>query len=246
MNPRNTDNLVPQTPPAPYGPPSAVPGYSPVTSVPPTPAASQPPEPAPQPDQKHHDHDGWRSIISTLLLFLLAPVIALTIAAFVIQSYQVDGQSMETTLKHQDRLIVDKLPRTWSRLTNNPYIPNRGDIIIFNQSDIPNASVVQNKQLIKRVVALPGERIVIKDGKIKVFNHASPKGFDPDASTGYLITSVVTPGNVDLTVPEGEVFVCGDNRQNSEDSRFFGPVAADQIVGKLVLRLLPLDKLQTF
>lgn len=191
---------------------------------------------------KHSKSDSWRSIVSTLLLFLMAPVIALTIAAFVIQSYQVDGESMETTLQHQDRLIVDKLPRTLSRITGNEYLPNRGDIIIFNLSSLSGS----DKQLIKRVIALPGERIVIKDGQVRVFNSSSPEGFNPDAATGYKITAKSTPGDVDLTVPDGMVFVCGDNRYNSEDSRYFGPVASDQIVGKLVLRLLPLDKLQVF
>lgn len=190
--------------------------------------------------------DGWRSAVSTLLLFLLAPIIALTIAAFVVQSYQVDGESMEATLQHQDRLIVSKLSRTWARFTNNSYIPNRGDIIIFNQPDSPDTTFTQDKQLIKRVIALPGERIVIKDGKITVYNDERPAGFNPDSSSGYSIKARFTSDSVDLIVPKNEVFVCGDNRQNSEDSRWFGPVPAEKIVGKLVLRLLPLDKLQTF
>lgn len=201
--------------------------------------------PPPQ-SAKHSMGDNWRSILSTLLLFLLAPVIALTIAAFVIQSYQVDGESMETTLQHQDRLIVNKLPRTLSRLSGNEYVPNRGDIIIFNLSNLSGSGLGADKQLIKRVIALPGERVTIKDGKIRVFNSSSPDGFDPDITTGYKITAKSTPGDVDTVVPKGSVFVCGDNRFNSEDSRYFGPVAAEQIVGKLVLRLLPLDKLQVF
>src|SRR3990172_3207192 len=61
----------------------------------------------------------WRSIISTLVLFLIAPVIALLIAAFVVQSYQVDGQSMEPTLQDNDRLVVDKWQRSWARITNH-------------------------------------------------------------------------------------------------------------------------------
>lgn len=190
--------------------------------------------------------EGWKSVFSTVLLFLLAPVIALTIAAFVIQSYQVDGESMENTLQDQDRLIVDKLPRTWARITNNDYIPNRGDIIIFNQADIPGAAAFENKQLIKRVIALPGERITINQGKITVYNKSRPEGFDPDKETGYRIAATNTPGTVDLVVPDGQVYVCGDNRTNSEDSRIFGPVPASNIVGKLVLRLLPLDNFETF
>lgn len=196
--------------------------------------------------ESHLPKDGWKSILSTLLLFLLAPVIALSVAAFVIQSYQVDGESMEKTLQDRDRLIVDKLPRTWARITGNAYVPNRGDIIIFNQVGLPQSGLTQQKQLIKRVVALPGERILIKDGSLRVFNSQHPSGFNPDKESGYRIDAQHTPGNVDLIVPEDEVFVCGDNRTNSEDSRYFGPVSAENVVGKLVLRLLPLDKLQTY
>src|SRR4051812_22701390 len=73
----------------------------------------------------------WRDILSTLLILVAAPLIALLLTAFVFQSYEVDGQSMETTLHDHDRLIVLKVPRTVSRLTNHPYIPHRGDVIIF-------------------------------------------------------------------------------------------------------------------
>lgn len=190
-------------------------------------------------------HDRLRSILSTLSLFLLAPVIAILISMFVIQSYQVEGRSMETTLHDQDRLIVNKSPRTWSRLTGNSYIPSRGDIIIFNQSSI-DFSETKPKQLIKRVIGLPSERVVVKDGRISVYNKDHPSGFNPDTSSDYQISSINTPGKVDVVIKPNEVFVCGDNRLNSEDSRYFGPVSADNIVGKLVLRVLPLNKGQLF
>ncbi|MBA3757577.1 signal peptidase I [Candidatus Saccharibacteria bacterium] len=198
------------------------------------------------PSYSESRRDGWRSITSTLLLFLLAPVIALAIAAFVVQSYQVDGESMETTLQHQDRLIVNKLSRTWARITNNDYIPRRGEIIIFNQPSSNDSNFAQDRQLIKRVIALPGERIVIRDGKITIYNEQSPAGFNPDDSSSYKLSERYTSENVDQTIPDGEVFVCGDNRQNSEDSRWFGPVPSELIVGKLVLRILPFDKLKTY
>ena len=85
---------------------------------------------------KTHHREGWKSIFSTLLLFILAPVIALSITAFAFQSYQVDGQSMETTLQNRDRLIVNKTPRTWSRITHHAYVPKRGSIVIFNQAGL--------------------------------------------------------------------------------------------------------------
>jgi signal peptidase I len=221
--------------------------------TPKTPQTHQPqsiypsPAPAGQPvPPEEDDHDGLRSILSTIGLFLLAPIIALSIAAFVIQSYQVDGQSMETTLQDHDRLIVDKAQRTWARLTHHHYLPNRGNIIIFNQAGLPDAGSSTEKQLIKRVIGLPGERVVVKDGNVAIYNSEHPNGFNPDTATGYKISAKYTPGSVDLTVPKDSIFVLGDNRTNSEDSRYFGPVKLDNIVGKLLLRLLPLDKLQKF
>jgi len=197
----------------------------------------------PEPPKRRQKN--WKDIASTVGLFLLAPVVALSLAAFVIQSYQVDGQSMETTLQNNDRLIVDKVPRTWARITGHSYIPKRGDIIIFNQSGVSFAGQA-SKQLIKRVIGLPGERVVVSDGRLTVYNAQNPSGFNPDGVGKYKLASAVTPGNVDITLKSNELFVSGDNRANSEDSRYFGPINASQVVGKLSFRILPLSKAQHF
>jgi signal peptidase I len=152
---------------------------------------------------------------------------------------------MEPTLQNNDRLIVDKWQRSWSRITKNDYLPNRGDIVIFNQAGL-NFSGDGTKQLIKRVVGLPGERVVVKDGKVTVFNNQHPDGFNPDAEGGYSLTTAVTAGETDVTLNDNEIFVCRDNRANSEDSRYFGPVEASQIVGKLAFRIVPVDKFEKF
>jgi signal peptidase I len=188
----------------------------------------------------------WHDILSTISLLALAPIIALMIILFAIQSYQVDGQSMEPTLQNRDRLIVNKIPRSLARITGHAYIPHRGDIIIFNQTNLPGAAQGQSKQLIKRVIGLPGDRVVVKDGRITIYNQTNPGGFNPDAGGGYQIASKTTPGNAEVAVEEGQIYVCGDNRPNSEDSRFFGTVPANQIVGKLILRLLPINKAEAF
>ena len=99
-----------------------------------------------------------RSVISTIAILLAAPLLAGILMVFVFQSYQVDSPSMQTTLHNNDRLIVMKLPRTLARITHHAYIPNRGDVIIFNEPSGANASST-TKQLIKRVVGLPGERV---------------------------------------------------------------------------------------
>jgi signal peptidase I len=201
---------------------------------------------AEHPPKPHRpERNGIYAIISSVLVFLVVPVlIAFILTAFVIQSYQVDGQSMETTLQNHDRLIVDKVPRTLARVTGHQYVPGRGDIIVFNQTGLPDAFF--QKQLIKRVIGLPGERVVISGGHITIYNQKETGGFNPDTTGKYKIAAATTSGDIDVTLGSNEIFVCGDNRSNSEDSRYFGPVNLDNVIGKLVVRILPLGKTQTF
>lgn len=180
-------------------------------------------------------------MLGNIGLIAFAFVLAILMTLYVFQSYQVDGQSMETTLHNGDRLIVNKMPRTLARITKHNYTPNRGDIIIFNQSGA-TFGIVGSKQLIKRVVGLPGEHVVVKDGKITIYNSANPDGFNPDSNGSYKIASEVTIGNTDVTLNSHEIFVCGDNRDNSEDSRYFGPVDEKNIIGKMSIRVLPLNQ----
>lgn len=186
-----------------------------------------------------------KNIFSTLGIFLLAPLVAVLLTTFIFQSYQVDGQSMEKTLFNGDRLIVYKLPRTWAKITNHTYIPKRGDIVIFSEK----ASALQgdsDRQLIKRVIGLPGDRVVVKNGEVRVYNNAHPKGFDPDNTTPSTKLASFTSGSVDVKVLANEIFVLGDNRANSLDSRVFGPIKSDIIVGKLVARLYPFNMIDSF
>jgi signal peptidase I len=176
-------------------------------------------------------------------LFVSAFLIAILLNTFVIQSYQVDGESMEPTLQNNDRLIVDKIPRTIARIDGHQYVPQRGDIIIFNIDSIPG--FVGQKQLIKRVIGLPGERVVVKDGHITVYNSRHPGGFNPDTSGAYTPNQPTT-NDVDLVLANNQLFVCGDNRPNSEDSRYFGPINTNQIVAKLMLRILPLSGVKAY
>lgn len=185
--------------------------------------------------------EGIKSVISTLLILILAPVLAIIITSFLFQSYEVDGPSMEQTLHNGDRLIVLKAGKTWSEITGRSYIPPRGTIVVFDKPD-----AAEDKQLIKRVVGLPGERVVVKDGDVKVYNKEHPDGFDPDDLSPYTKVIKNTPLNVDLTVPNDELFVMGDNRGNSLDSRMFGTIKAKQIAGKLILRVFPFNKAQSF
>jgi signal peptidase I len=195
--------------------------------------------------------DGWRSIASTLFIIIATPIMALLLISFVFQSYEVDGPSMETTLQNADRLIVWKAPHTWAKITGKDYIPRRADIVIFHKGGSINSQYeTGDRQLIKRVIGLPGDRIVVKEGKVTVFNDENTKGFNPDQASNNpskLIENTECFGDFcDYTVNEGEVYVMGDNRGNSLDSRAFGAVKSDELVGKLSFRIYPFNKFQHF
>lgn len=216
-----------------------------VSSVEDRPHPSFTPPPSPEESAEDEKKEGIRSIISTIAILIIAPLIALLLTAFVFQSYEVDGPSMESTLQNSDRLIVYKLPKTIARVTGGQYMPKRGDIVIFNRRDSAEFGTDSTRQLIKRVIALPGERIVVKNGSITVYNAANPNGFHPDdAPYGKVIEA--TSGDIDITVPKNQVFVCGDNRPQSLDSRAFGPVPTSDLVGKLILRLYPFSKAKAY
>lgn len=189
----------------------------------------------------------WGGTFSTIAILIAAPLVALTLTAFIFQSYEVDGPSMETSLQNRDRLIVWKVPRTIARITNHAYIPERSDVIVFVKHGVYESGSSREKQLIKRVIGLPGDRVVVSEGKITIYNKEHPDGYNPDLNQEFSqnIASVTT-GNVDIVVGEGEVFVCGDNRTNSLDSRAFGTVSADDIVGKLTFRIFPINSFESF
>ncbi len=201
---------------------------------------------APPPDSKQSKSDRFKGILSTVLLLIAAPIIALLLTMFVFQSYQVDGPSMEPTLQHNDRLVIVKTGKTWARITGSDYIPARGEIIVFSKLGLYESGTTREKQLIKRVIGLPGDRVVVSDGVLTVYNKEHPDGFQPDKELGYGSHIGITAGNVDITVKDGEVFVAGDNRANSLDSRSFGNVSSNEIVGELALRIFPLNKAESF
>lgn len=240
-----TDNVtspetrVPASPSSPSPLLHAQPSAPPETADPIQPAAEQP-SGAEKPRRKPRSY-ALKSLLSTVQLVLGAILLAFVINQFVFQSYQVYGQSMIPTLHEGDRLIVNKLGKSWSNVFGNNYLPKRGDIIVFHN---PSES---NIQLVKRVIGLPGDRVVVDNGNLVVFTENSPQGFDYDELFGLDLGSTV--GQVDTVVPEGEVFVVGDNRSpgGSLDSRNdLGTVPIDQIVGDLAFRIFPIDQAQSF
>lgn len=198
----------------------------------------------PTPERPVEKENGgkWKDTFSTLFIIILAPIVALFLTNFIFQSYQVDGPSMETTLQNGDRLIVTKTGKTLSRITGKDYIPKRYEIIIFNFNGELSANQPDNKQLIKRVIGLPGDRVVVKDGVVTVFNNEHPQGYLVDRDGPEKIAITTTTGNIDEVIPAGHVYVMGDNRGNSLDSRVFGSVPSNDVVGVLEFRIYPFNK----
>ncbi|HZL07781.1 MAG TPA: signal peptidase I [Candidatus Dormibacteraeota bacterium] len=218
-----------------------------VTPPSPAPTAPSPPVLPDELPEIERPPSGWHELLSTIGILLTALVVALLIIAFVFRSYQVDGPSMENTLHGADKLIIWKVPRTWADITGHAYIPNRGDVIVFNETGLSQFNDPQNsKQLIKRVIGLPGDRVVLNNGVYIIYNKTHSQGFEPDKTLPYGKNIPVTSGNVDITLGKDQIFVSGDNRPDSLDSRAFGPINASQIVGKLVLRVFPVDQAKAF
>lgn len=166
----------------------------------------------------------------------VALLLAFVINQFIFQSYQVFGESMAPTLHQGDRLIISKLGKTWSSITRSDFVPKRGEVVVFTNT------IDENEQLVKRVVGVPGDRVVVNDGEIRVFNVDNPQGFDPDEQVDVEFAAV-TEGVVDVDVGDGELFVVGDNRlpNGSLDSRFdVGLVPTSNVSGTLVMRIFPL------
>ena len=208
--------------------------------------------------------------ILSLGIFIGAIILGtLFLNTYIYRSYNVVGGSMENTLHEDDRVIVNRAAVSWSHFIGQEYVPERGQIIVFLNEDeaavaeykaagvehpltcsVPEG--VSDQYIIKRVIAFPGERVVVKDGVMTIYNDEHPDGFiydtewrtsDTDGPKEY------TSGEVDLTVPAGELFVSGDNREgsNSWDSRNgLGTIPYCRIIGPVVLRLFPFDKIRTF
>jgi len=193
-------------------------------------------------------HQGFRDFLSIVAVLASALLLAFALISFVFQSYQVDGQSMQTTLENNDHLLVWKVPRTIARITHHAYIPKRGDIVVFNEPGLTEFGGGADRQLIKRTIGLPGDRVVVRNGTVTIYNAEHPDGFQPDKTLPYNKDNIIpiTTGNIDITLGKTQVYLMGDNRSNSLDSRVFGPVDANNIVGKLAVRVLPLGDIKRF
>jgi signal peptidase I len=189
----------------------------------------------------------WMKDFASLLFFVLAVIIGtVLINTYVFRSFNVEGPSMEKTLYTGDRLIVDRLPVTWSELQNKQYVPNRGQVIVFKNPQFTAGN--PDEFIVKRVIGFAGERVVLNDGKYTVYNSQNPNGFNPD-DANHGEPGSPTNGSVDVTVPEGTLFVSGDHRQGnySYDSRNgLGYIPLYDVIGPVSMRIFPFTGIRTF
>ena len=177
---------------------------------------------------------GWRQIREWLGVLVSAVVIALVLRTLVVQQFYIAGPSMETTLSGDDRVLVNKLSYRFGT-------PSRGDVIVFDRIT-SNGDMVQHDDLIKRVIGLPGETLEIVDCVVFI---DGVKIDEPWLSADLLDESVDSDvrcgtSNVGATaLGDNEVFLIGDNRTMSFDSRMFGAVDIDLIVGRAVVVIWP-------
>lgn len=185
--------------------------------------------------------------IFSLIIFIIAVLVGtILINTFVFRSYNVIGPSMETTLYTGDRLIVNRLPVTWSEIQNKQYTPQRGQIIVFKNPNYIYGDT--DEYIVKRVIGLPGDHVVLKNGKYTIYNSSHKNGFNPD-DYNHGEPGSPTSGSVDTIVPKDELFVSGDHRQGnySLDSRNgLGMIPLYDVVGPVSIRIFPLNKIRFF
>lgn len=177
-------------------------------------------------------NDGTSVIIEILdwvKYILIAVIIGLLLSYFVVQRSAVVGSSMSPTLLNQDQLLVEKVSIHFN-------IPEAGSIITVDSRFIPNYG--HEEMLVKRVVAGPGDTVDFIDGKLYINDSVAQETYLPENTD----TLAPMDWNGPLVIPENHVYVLGDNRAFSADSRVFGPVPEDAIVGHVLVRIYPFSR----
>jgi len=153
-----------------------------------------------------------------------AVIVALLITRFVVTHTVIPSGSMIPTIQIKDHLIINRVPFYFTD-------PKSGEIVVFQQ----------DKALIKRVIGVPGDTLDIKDGNVYINGSQldEPYLYEPNSTYSFMMDEMALP----LEIPEDMYFMMGDNRDNSEDSRYFGLVHRDAIYAKSWFRIWPLDRL---
>ena len=157
-----------------------------------------------------------KKFIKELIPYIIIIISVVIIRTFIVTPVRVDGVSMSPTLEYNDILIFNKVDKSY----------NRFDVIVFNYN---------NEKLVKRIIGLPGETIKVKDNKLYINNKYINEEFTHRLTDDY---------EYERVIPSNTYFVMGDNRSNSLDSRFIGPINKQNIEGTVNISLLPLKKIK--
>lgn len=187
-------------------------------------------------ENQSNDEVHEKGVLNKLALFflelikvaLLAGVTIGLVRYFLFKPFYVKGQSMEPTFFEHDYLIIDEISYRFRE-------PQRGEVIVFR-------SPLNTDHYLKRIIGLPGERVKVEGDKVVIYNDENPRGIVLDEI--YLEES--TPGSITITLDPGQYFVLGDNRDESLDSRRFGPIDRAELVGRVWFRGWPFSRMSTF
>ncbi|HEX4905255.1 MAG TPA: signal peptidase I [Acidimicrobiales bacterium] len=184
-----------------------------------------PEDPAPAtPDEERHG--GVRNVVEWVAIIVGALAVALIVKTFLIQAFFIPSLSMYPTLDEGDRVLVNKL-------SYKLHDVHRGDLVVFERPKGQPESEI--KDLIKRVIGLPGETIEAREGTVYIDGKALEES--------YLVDGITTDNLPRQVIAKGHVFVMGDNRSDSADSRVFGAIDEDSIVGRAFVRVWPIPEL---
>jgi signal peptidase I len=182
-----------------------------------------------------------RWLIEAAVIIAAALVLAVVLRTFVVQTFYIPSGSMEPTLQIGDRILVDKL-------SYHLHGVHRGDIVVFQRPANENCGGPAVNDLVKRVIGLPGETLSLKDGHVYVNGKELSETWLPKVDQGQTSEQGDPPYNLGhaYKVPSGEYFLMGDNRTESCDSRYWGPIPKSLIVGRVVVRVWPLSHIKFF
>jgi signal peptidase I len=178
----------------------------------------------PETEVVEEDRRSWRSAVEWGLVLVAALVVAILVKTFLFQAFYIPSASMETTLNVGDRVLVNKVSYDLHEV-------NRGDLVVFKRPPGESGPGDEIDDLIKRTIALPGETVEVRSSVVYIDGLALDEP--------YLDEELVYPDFGPITVPAQQIFMMGDNRPDSRDSRVFGPIDTGQIVGRAFFRIWP-------
>lgn len=174
------------------------------------------------------------AVVEWIVVIVGAILLALVVKLFLLQAFYIPSLSMYPTLHEGDRVLVNKL-------SYHLHDVNRGDVIVFERPPSETSSNIPD--LIKRVIGLPGESVTFVDGSVYINGKRLDESYLPD---GTVTSSANAPNKCTVDapciVPDGQVWVMGDNRGDSKDSRYFGPIEQSSIVGRAFVTVWPLGR----